>query len=179
MQSEMIRFAGSHLAPYRVRGDELIPDYCPFCRGGESKDRYTFALNLTDGVYVCKRGGCGVRGRYEELAAHFGEQSAINRPVSSKTRHQYTIPDTELLPLTDEIIRYFDSRRISRDTLDAFQISADKNGDIVFPFFRDGVRLFDKYRHPRKPQPRDRKEWQFSGAQPILFGMDLCSFAQP
>lgn len=36
-----------------------------------------------------------------------------------------------------------------------------------------------KYRAPRKPQPKERKEWQAPGAQPILFGMDLCSFSQP
>ena len=69
MTNEMLRFASAHLSPYRIRGDELIPDLCPFCRGGEHADRYTFALNLTDGVYVCKRGQCGARGRFEELAA--------------------------------------------------------------------------------------------------------------
>lgn len=36
-----------------------------------------------------------------------------------------------------------------------------------------------KYRAPHKPQPKERKEWQASGARPILFGMDLCSFTQP
>lgn len=76
-------------------------------------------------------------------------------------------------------MRYFNSRRISEATLKAFGISADKNGDIVFPFYRDGINVFEKFRHPRKPQPKERKEWQFPGAQGILFGMDLCSFAQP
>lgn len=36
-----------------------------------------------------------------------------------------------------------------------------------------------KYRAPRKPQPKEKKEWQASNTRPILFGMDLCSFSQP
>lgn len=36
-----------------------------------------------------------------------------------------------------------------------------------------------KYRAPRKPQPKEKKEWQCSNTRPILFGMDLCSFSQP
>lgn len=80
MQTDILRFAAKHLSSYRVRGDELIPDLCPFCQGGEHSDRYTFALNLTDGVYVCKRGQCGARGRFEDLAAHFGERRRSSAP---------------------------------------------------------------------------------------------------
>lgn len=36
-----------------------------------------------------------------------------------------------------------------------------------------------KYRAPRTPQPKEKKEWQCSNTRPILFGMDLCSFSQP
>ena len=39
MRTELLRFAAAHLSPYRVRGDELIPDLCPFCHGGEHGDR--------------------------------------------------------------------------------------------------------------------------------------------
>ena len=130
-------------------------------------------------MYVCKRGSCGARGRFESLAAHFGERTSLARPASSKGKRTYALPDTRLLPPTEEILRYFESRKISPDTLAAFQVSADQNGDIVFPFFRDGARVFEKFRHPRKPQAKERKEWQFPGAQPILYGMDMCSFAQP
>ena len=73
MRESIISFAEKHLKPYTLRGDELIPDYCPICHGGDNRDRYTFALNLTEGIYVCKRGSCGARGRFEELARRFGE----------------------------------------------------------------------------------------------------------
>lgn len=65
-ENPMLHFAEKHLSPFFIRGDELIPTLCPFCRGGENQDKHTFALNLTDGVYVCKRGSCGARGRFEE-----------------------------------------------------------------------------------------------------------------
>ena len=71
-----------------MRGDELIPELCPICHGGENADKRTFALNLTEGIYVCKRGSCGVRGRFEELAASFGEQAEILRPAA-KAKKQY------------------------------------------------------------------------------------------
>lgn len=178
MQAEMIRFAGAHLSPFRVRGDELIPDYCPFCHGGDSRDRYTFALNLTDGVYVCKRGGCGVRGRFETLAKEFGERAEFFRPAAT-VRKKYVLPDVALKPPTDEIISYFGQRKISRETLDAFKIGSDDKGNIVFPFYRDNTLVYVKYRAPRKPLPKEKKEWQAPDTQPILFGMDLCAFSQP
>lgn len=177
--AEAIRsFAEKHLEPYTVRGDELIPEYCPFCHGGESGDRHTFALNLTEGVYVCKRGSCGVRGRFEELAQRFGERAEIIRPAS-RAKKQFVLPDAVILPPTEEITAYFARRKISAATLDTFKIGSNADGNIVFPFYRDGELVFVKYRAPRKPQGKERKEWQAPGARPILFGMDLCSFSQP
>ena len=46
ISQHILEFARRHLEPYTVRGDELIPEHCPICHGGESGDKYTFALNL-------------------------------------------------------------------------------------------------------------------------------------
>ena len=46
MREGIIAFADRHLEPYIIREDELIPDFCPICHGGNNRDRYTFALNL-------------------------------------------------------------------------------------------------------------------------------------
>ncbi len=127
---------------------------------------------------MCKRGSCGARGRFEELAARFGERAETIRPAV-KLPKQYVMPDIELKPLTDEIIAYFEKRKISRATLEAFRIGSDANGNIVFPFFRDNELVYIKYRAPHKPQGKERKEWQAPNTRPILFGMDMCSFAQP
>lgn len=178
IMQEITEFAKRHLEPFTVRGDELIPDHCPICRGGESGDKYTFALNLTEGVYVCKRGSCGVRGRFEELAERFGERAELIRPAA-RARKQFVLPEVQLLPLTDTMIRYFAARKISVETLNAFSVAADSYGNIIFPFYRDGELVYVKFRAPRKPQGRERKEWQSPGTRPILFGMDMCSFSQP
>lgn len=129
-------------------------------------------------MYVCKRGSCGVRGRFEELAKVFGEQAELLRPAA-KAKKQYEPPSIALKPLTEEIIAYFEKRKISQTTLEAFGISSDAQGNIVFPFYRDQELVYVKFRAPHKPQPKERKEWQASNTRPILFGMDLCSFAQP
>ena len=81
----MIAFADHHLAPYVIRNDELVPDFCPICRGGENGDKHTFALNLNEGVYVCKRGTC----------ERFGERADIVRSSTPKSRRGFAFPNTE------------------------------------------------------------------------------------
>lgn len=175
MREGMIAFADRHLGPYIIRGDELIPDFCPICHGGNNRDRYTFALNLTQGVYVCKRGSCGARGRLEELTRRFGEQTEIIRPPG-KAKKQYVLPDVALKPLTDEIIDYFAKRKISRETLEVFRIGSDDKGNIVFPFYRDNALVYVKYRAPRKPLPKEKATsetascWRCSTTTPINSG---------
>ena len=115
MMQQIMDFASRHLESYTIRGDELIPEHCPICRGGENGDKYTFALNLTEGVYVCKRGTCGVRGRFEDLAERFGERADLIRPAA-RAKKQLVLPDVQLMPLTDSIIRYFSSRKIGAET---------------------------------------------------------------
>lgn len=89
------------------------------------------------------------------------------------------LPEVEIRLPTDEIISYFSKRKISRETLDTFKIGSDDKGNIVFPFYRDNALVYVKYRVPRKPQGKEKKEWQAHNTQPILFGMDLCAFSQP
>lgn len=49
---------------------------------------------------------------------------------------RFDIPKVELLPPTQEIYDYFAKRQISKETVDAFKIAADKKGMIVFPFMK-------------------------------------------
>lgn len=92
---------------------------------------------------------------------------------------QYILPETELYPLTETILKYFGARKISPSTLEAYRIQGDVNGNIVFPFYRNETMEFVKFRRPRKPEPGEPKEWQAKGACPILFGMDQCVFSKP
>ena len=47
---EELEFSNRFLGDYVIRGDEIIPEFCPFCHGGEHRDRRTFALNKRDHV---------------------------------------------------------------------------------------------------------------------------------
>lgn len=189
MSDEILKFAEDYLQPFKTHSRpngtaEIVPILCPFCKGGDNRDENTFALSIDKGLYVCKRGSCGKRGRFEELADYFGQKSSFQRPVLSvggKTSTDFVLPTTELYPPTEEAYDYFEKRKISRSTVDAFKIMADEYGNIVFPFYVNGINTFEKFRKPQKYRKEDGgpKEWRSKGAKPVLFGMDSCTFSQP
>jgi archaellum biogenesis ATPase FlaH/5S rRNA maturation endonuclease (ribonuclease M5) len=110
----------------------------------------------------------------------FGEdgEPLVPQKYTVGQKKTYETPSTALYPLTDEIISYFDSRKISRETLEVFNVSSDKDGNIVFPFYRNGNMVYVKIRRPRKPLKGESKEWQERNTEPILFGMDGTAFDQ-
>lgn len=182
----LIDFADKYLAPYSLKtsgaDEKLIPDLCPLCHGGShGKDKHTFCLFLNNGTFVCKRGSCGRHGRFEELAKELsGEEIKFARAAfQKKSEKQFVLPSSDVLPATEKIYQYFESRKISRATVDAMNIGSTFEGDIVFRFFWNGEEVYRKYRHPCRPGPKERKEWQDSGTNPILFNMDNCVFSQP
>lgn len=180
ISSRVIEFAEQHLEPFSIRNGEIVAELCPFCHGGDNVDRRTFYLSLENGLYQCKRGSCARKGRLEDLARIFGEEIQVERGISYvKAKKNYEVPDQELLPLTQDIVTYFEQRKISKETLEAFKVGADSSGNIVFPFFMDGQLVYVKYRKPRRPMPKERKEWQWPNTMPVLFGMDMCSFSKP
>lgn len=176
--------AHKYLKPYRIREGQLIAKVCPFCKGGDNGDEYTFAVGLYNGAYNCMRGHCNVKGSFRDLCDYFGEESPedVAIPQSFGKKKMYVRPSAdELLPRTEQIDTYFANRCISEETLDAFKIAADTNGNIVFPFYRDDKLIFVKYREPvqYKKGSKKPKEWQVPGTEEILFGMDNVSFNKP
>lgn len=172
-------FAQKHLGEFIVKGTEIVPAYCPICHGGQNGDRDTFAMNLYTGAWNCKRGSCGKEGSFKDITDAYGEladptvangKNFMIQPM--KKVMEYTLPSMELHPLTEEIISYFEKRRISQKTLEKYRVSSDKDGNIVFPFYRDGIFTYAKFRKPHKPAEGERKEFAVKGAEPILFGMD-------
>lgn len=187
-RQKLIDFADQYLAPYQLKSsgtdEKLIPELCPLCHGGShGKDKHTFALFLSNGMFVCKRGSCGRHGRFEELAKELsGEDIQIARSgFSKKSEKQYVLPSSPVFAPTEEIYQYFEMRKISRATVDALKIGSDMGGNIVFRFFRDGEEIFRKYRPPHKIQPGEKrqKEWQDSGTQSILWNIDNVVYSQP
>jgi len=183
MASAVIELAEKHLGFFRVKNGQVIAEYCPFC-GGNSHDKETFAVGLNNGAWQCLRGSCGKKGNFRNLCEFFGEQAPTGYSlpqVSQQQKKVYSKPDPdELYPMTEEIVTYFATRRISEETMLDWKISADKKGNIVFPFYRDGELIYVKYRKPKKHTKEDgAKEWQKENTEPILFGMDMTTFNKP
>ena len=173
-EAEILAFADQHLAPYQRRRDELIAETCPFCKGGSSGDRNTFYLSLLTGQFICHRAHCGKSGGFPSILRHFGLA-----PHSKNVTKALSTLQIKTFPRTAAIEKYFSERGISQNTLDHFAISADEHGNILFPFYVEGELIYAKYRRPRPPLPKERKEWQEAGASPVLLGMDLCQPGKP
>lgn len=179
----VMSLAEKYFDNFRIRNGQVVVKTCPFCHGGENHDTDTFAVGLYNGAYSCLRGSCGAKGSFRELCEYYGmnhESYDTPRPIGSKEK-TYTKPDPDaLLPITETISTYFAMRRISEETVKAFRIAADEHGNIVFPFYENGVLTYVKYRKPKKFVKDDGpKEWQMKDTKPILFGMDLVSFNKP
>lgn len=189
IMSSVLKLAEKHLTngnEFKIRGKELVVKYCPFCHGGDSGDMESFGISLTTGAYSCKRGSCSVSGSFRSLLDHFGENPANYEDakmitVTTKQKKTYDRPDKKnILPLTEDVVTYFALRKISEETLNAFKIGSNKDGNIVFPFYRDGELIFEKYRRPKKfVKGEGPKEWAFPNGEQILFGMDNVSFNKP
>lgn len=180
--NDIINLCKKHIGEYRIRNGQIVAKYCPFCNGGGSGDTETFAIGLYNGAFSCLRGGCGKTGSFRELCEFFGERPVnVVRMPSSRAKRLYIRPNPKLLlPPTQEIIHYFEQRSISEETIKAFNVSSNANGDIVFPFYRDDELVYVKYRKPCKHKKENGpKEWQEKNTEPILFGMDNAAFNQP
>ena len=183
MASSVIALAEKHLGYFRVKNGQVIAEYCPICKGN-SHDKETFAIGLNNGLWQCLRGSCGQKGNFRQLCEMFGEEApeGYSLPkVTEQKKRSYDKPDPEkLYPMTEDMVTYFATRRISEQTMLDWRIASDSKGNIVFPFYRDEVLTYVKYRKPKKLTKEDGpKEWQMENTEPILFGMDMVTFNKP
>jgi twinkle protein len=176
-----LEFAKSYLGEYTIKGNEITPKYCPFCHGGDNKDKNTFALNIDEQVYKCLRGSCNASGHFTELLRHFGINPAQENVYhTAKVKKTYKKPKTVQHSLTDKALKYIQLRGLTAETADAFGLSCDDNGNIAFPYYRSDSDFngkkptFVKFRKPEKLQKGERKMWREADTEPILFGMHLC-----
>lgn len=174
----ILALADKHLQPYRVGGNEIRVQTCPFCHGGDSGDLFTFSVNMDTGAYKCFRGSCGASGSYNALCGKLGEQVSSIKRVSLKQNVMYDPPKSKIYDLSEAVIKWFDGRGIGQNTLDAYGVGTDKNGNILFPFAVDGELIYVKHRKLacKKNEP---KEWQDPNTRPVLFGMDMCDTSLP
>ena len=174
-------FASAYLGEYKVHGSEIVPALCPFCNGGDSHDRNTFALNTENHTYNCKRASCGEKGHFKELCDKYGvSMDEPNKPTYAPPRKAYKPAETKISKPTDPVSEYLKLRGISEETASKYGIGSDENGNIVFPFYRtaddyvEKTPTFVKFRPARKIQKGERKMWREADTEPILFGLHLC-----
>lgn len=175
-------FADRYLRPYTQKGAEIVPELCPFCHGGDHKDKYSFALNAGNKTYNCKRGSCGNQGHFTELCRKFGEESdkdGYSKPYIPQVK-KYKKPETKAQPADDYVKTYLGLRKISESAISSYKVGSDGNGNIVFPFYdENGEHIFTKFRPAKKVEKGERKSWRETDTKPILFGMHLCEYDKP
>ncbi len=171
-------FAGKHFKDYRQKGAELVPVYCPFCHGGNSSDKFTFALNMDNLTYNCKRGSCNETGTYTKLLKHFGEQ-VPNYEIKNQVTRVYKAPKTQVSEFSPKVEEYLRLRGIGLDVCKKYKVG-ENNGNIAFPYYDDqGSLVLMKFRKAEKYDGKGQKAWREEGGKAIFWGMNLCRFDKP
>lgn len=168
--------------PAKEKGRELIFTFCPYCRGGRKRDKDTFSINTSSGLFECKRSSCGVKGNMITLSRDF------NFSISDEVDRYYNRNDynnkfksfrESHIEVKDAAIKYLKERGISADICKKYEITIKKDTDniLVFPFKNEAGELkFIKYRNInfQKGITPGHKEWCEADCMPILFGMNHC-----
>lgn len=172
-----------YLGQIKEKGNEIHALYCPFCNGGKNKDKYTFAINKDTGAYNCLRGTCGETGNIYTLAKYLRIEIEQERKTYfreyRRPKKAYKKPDIKTKDLTEQVIKYFETRGISKETLIKNKVTTDPRGNIVFNFHQNGELVFVKYKIPRKPKKGEAKSWREPDGKPVLYGMDDCDPKYP
>lgn len=71
------------------RGVWLTTKECPFCKGGESGDAFTFAVHSQDGNYFCHRSKCGEKGSFWKLIEESGQNPRNYWEKEKKKKYLY------------------------------------------------------------------------------------------
>ena len=162
-----------------IKGREIIPDYCPFCHGGDHRDRNTFAINIDTGAYNCKRGHCSEQGNLTQLCERFNipVDKQPNYEYKKKPAKTYKKPTTQARPANAEIEKYLLSRKFSKETWEARKIGQSENR-IAFPYYENSELVAVKFR----AKDEDGKWKKFAmepGGKLVFWGMDNCDTGFP
>jgi twinkle protein len=177
-KEDAFRFARERGIRAKVVGNELRLHTCPYCKSVKDKD--TFAISLETGQFNCKRSTCSAHGNMLTLHKDFNfSLGSYADEYYDRAKPYRTFPRMEKPTPKDPAIEYMKSRGISKEICEKYHITVSKDSDniLVFPFYdnKDDL-IFIKYRKTDYDPEKDKnKEWCFTGAKPILFGMDQCN----
>ena len=179
-REDAIRFGNEIGAKFRVKGDEMQFDRCPYCLGGHSgKDHGTFSINLKTGQFKCLRASCNAHGNMITLARDFSFSlgTEADEYYSPKKRFR-NIHKKEKPKTKPAAIAYLENRGISAAVAEQYNITTQRDHDniLVFPFYdENNILQFVKYRKTDFNKEKDKnKEWCERNCKPILFGMNHC-----
>lgn len=182
------RHVRSKTKPYN--GELRFQNTCPYCGGGQHRDKDTFSISLTTGQYKCLRSSCGVHGNMIQLSKDFDFSLGESVDEYYRPKKEFKKLATPKAPIIPEpgAIEYLESRGIPKAIAEKFEITIhSKHPDwLVFPFFDENNKMqFIKYRDTKffqgKTYVKDgetvksSKEWTEAGCKPILFGMKQCN----
>jgi len=171
--------------------DEInLKGCCPF--HGEDTPSFIW---YDEGLFF-KCFGCGKRyDIVDHYMAHHGLTylGAIEKLfVETKTKFQfgekgarlrdYKYPTREYQDNRSATESYLQTRSISRETLDRFDVQEAPGKNIAFHFYdTNDVLKTVKYRPARKLDKKDTKSWSQKGADntPLLYGMNLADPSKP
>lgn len=161
-------------ADVREKGKELFFKYCPYCHGGEKRDRDTFSVNLDNGTFHCFRAGCGKSGHFVEMARDFDYPLDFG---DNRRRNYRPLPQRPF-PVREPAVKYMESRGISQEITQRYRITTTRDDEhiLAFPFYDENNTLqFLKYRRTDFDREKHKnKEWCEKDTKPILFGMAQC-----
>lgn len=183
-REDAFRLANQLMGNKYKRNNQLIFDSCPYCHGGKgNKDRGTFAIDLTTGMFNCKRSSCGAKGNMITLARdfNFSLTDDVDRYFNSGNYREKRFKEFKGYAHKepkDRAVAYMGQRGISEAVTTSYGITIKKDTDniLAFPFLNtNGDLTFIKYRNLDFVKGKGSKEWCESDCKPILFGMDHCN----
>ncbi len=175
-----LEFARIHLGEFKQHGREIVPKLCPYCHGGSNHDKYTFALNVENETFNCKRGSCGKQGHFTQLCKDFGEKPTRDNvyEMHRPTPKQYKKPQTQIQTPAQKVADYLKLRGFSPEVWQRRGVG-ESGGNIAMPYYENGELVMVKFRKPEKYNGKGMKAWREEGGKAVLWGMDLCDGENP
>lgn len=113
--------------------------------------------------------------RLAKIRYSFGEMGV-------PTTHPYRYPKPEYADNKDEVYRYLNTRKISKETADYLNIAQDKQGNLLFQYFDlNDVLMMVKVRPSHKVKKGDPKTFCLPGfdTTPLLFNENKINISEP
>lgn len=151
MLAEGLSTRGISLRRYDIG---TVKTLCPKCHGGSTHEKsLSVTINSDGAVWLCHRASCG-------WADGLKEEVRLNKPK----------PIISSDPDTGSLYGWFSARKISRKTVDLYNIKAVRGSygvAMALPYSRGGDLVNVKYRKLEK-----KEFFQDAGCEQTLFGVD-------